>query len=426
MSGASELEAYLEQLQVEGNLQSRGQFTLDFNKALEKLGGMARQNVHRWLFFAVQAAVGFGAAEMRVSASSRSMSLCFWVDAATPTLLDGYSFQGVEEMPDLRGHEAAAHNLRQALLWGRALNPGNFAMMVEGEHPGYVLNATPTGMDYRSLPPKGSGQRTSCALVLTPGSNYMGLNWGSALQAEAVYRLSFCPVPVTLDGLELSKGESSSLMRNRRRREGNVKLWERYVFSSRPDEASLAVVHPRLQPAGGYWIEGRPPTLRERNWLPVSRTYWLDFAGHGVAEAPWQVVDSSTPGAGLTLAEWTEPDGPSRRLELALETPVELPHFSSGRVRTRALFTRMRVNGNYLVLGRHGMLLDPIPMENLPQEGWVAVVASNLVHTDASGLVAVHDDRLKTLQQWVRAEIYAMHERMASYLSDPAGPRRKG
>ena len=73
MSGATELERYLEDLQVEGNLQSRGQFTLDFHKALEKLSGMARQNVHRWVFFAVQAAVGFGAAEMRISASSQAI-----------------------------------------------------------------------------------------------------------------------------------------------------------------------------------------------------------------------------------------------------------------------------------------------------------------------------------------------------------------
>lgn len=73
MPGATELEQYLEELQVEGNLQSRGQFTLDFHKALEKLSGMAGQNVHRWVFFAVQAAVGFGAAEMRISASSQAM-----------------------------------------------------------------------------------------------------------------------------------------------------------------------------------------------------------------------------------------------------------------------------------------------------------------------------------------------------------------
>ena len=411
MPGASELELYLQDLQTEGNLQSRGQFTLDFAKALEKLGAMARQNVHRWLFFAVQAAVGFGATEMRISASHRSMSLCFWVDAASPTLLDGYSFQGVEEKPDLRGDEAAAQNLRQALLWGRALNPSSFAMMVEGDHAGYMLNSTANGMEYKDLPCK-PGQPTACALVLTPGATYLGVNWASALQAEAVYRLSFCPVPLTLDGLELSLGESSSLMRNKRRREGNVKLWERYVFSHNSRDASLAVVHPRLQPAGGYWIEGRQPMLRQRNWLPVSRTYWLDFAGQGIADAPWSVGPEER---GLCLAEWSEPGGPLQRLCLDTDPTIELKQFGGKRVRTRALFTRLRVTGNYLVLGRHGMLLDPIPLDGLPQDGWVAVVASNLVHTDASGLVAVQDDRLRSLQKWIRAEIYALHERMGNY-----------
>jgi hypothetical protein len=409
MAGASELERYLEGLQTEGNLQSRGQFTLDFKKALEKLGGMARQNVHRWIFFAVQAAVGFGALDMRISASHRSMSLTFWLDPPSPTLLDGYSFQGVEEKPDLRGDEAAAQNLRQALLWGRALDPSSFAMMVEGDHPGYVLNATPTGMEYKELPPR-PGQRSACALVLTPGSSYLGLNWASALQAEAVYRLSFCPVPLSLDGLELSLGQSSSLMRNKRRREGTVKLWERYLFSPSGESACLAVVHPSLQPAAGYWIEGRPPILRQRNWLPVSRTYGLDFAGQGIDQAPWS-VGSEPPG--MCLAEWTEPDGKRQRLGLQADPSLELSQFGGQRVRTRALFTRLRVSGNYLVLGRHGMLLDPIPLNGLPQDGWVAVVASNLVHTDASGLVAVQDDRLRTLTEWVRAEIYAVHQRLS-------------
>ena len=72
----------------------------------------------------------------------------------------------------------------------------------------------------------------------------------------------------------------------------------------------------------------------------------------------------------------------------------------------------MRVTGSYLVLSRHGMLLDPLPLERLPSDGWVAVVASNMIHTDASGLVAVQDDRLRAVQQWVSAEIYAVHQRM--------------
>lgn len=411
MSGATELERYLEDLQTEGNLQSRGQFTLDFQKALEKLSGMARQNVHRWVFFAVQAAVGFGASEMRISASAQAMSLCFWVDHDCPTLLDGYSFQGVEEKPDLRGDLAAAQNLRQALLWGRALNPGSFAMMVEGDHPGYVLNATDNGMEYKDLPQK-PGTRTACALVLNPGKAYLGLNWAAALQAEAVYRLSFCPVPLHLDGLELSLGESSSLMKNKRRREGNVKLWERYIFTNDSEGASLAVVHPKLQPAGGYWLEGRPPFLRERSWQPVSKAYWLDFAGAGAENASL----AAEPARGIPVAEWLEPGSEEpKRLWLGIDPSVELPRFSGERVRTRALLTRMRVTGNYLILSRHGMLLDPLPLEGLPSEGWVAVVASNLVHTDASGLVVVQDERLRALQQWVTAEVYALHERMSNY-----------
>ena len=49
--------------------------------------------------------------------------------------------------------------------------------------------------------------------------------------------------------------------------------------------------------------------------------------------------------------------------------------------------------------------------------GNMAVVASNMVHTDASGLVVVQDDRLSAIQSWVTAEVYALHERMAGYQS---------
>ena len=116
------------------------------------------------------------------------------------------------------------------------------------------------------------------------------------------------------------------------------------------------------------------------------------------------------------MAEWTEPgqDDP-KQLWLDIDPAVELPRFSGKRVRCRALFTRLRVAGSYLVLSRHGMLLDPMPLEGLPCEGWVAVVASNMIHTDASGLVVVQDERLRAIQHWVTAEIYALHQRMGQY-----------
>jgi len=420
MSGVSQLEDYLQQLQTEGQLQSRGQFSLDFEKALEKLGGMAVQNPHRWIFFAIQAAVAFQASWVRISASHRSMSLSFGFEtpqAAPSLLLDGLAFQNLEDRSGLPGYQEAAENLRQSLLWGRALEPPHFAMLVEGSHPGYMLSTHAAGMELKELPPRPE-QPTTCSLLLTPGPRHSALTWNTALQAESVYRLSFCPVPINLDGLDLSLGQSSLLIRNPRRRQGNVKLWERYVLGPPQAVHGLAVLHPRLQPSAGYCLEGRPPVLRDRSWQPASRCYWLDFSAPGLSQIAWSVLRQPR---GFCLAEWTQPDGETGALCLETEPWPELALFGGQRVLSQALLTRLRVSGNYLVLSRHGMLLDPMPLDGLPMsaQGWVVVVASNALRTDASGLVPVRDERLERIQQWARAEVYAIHQRMGKSLEGP-------
>jgi hypothetical protein len=411
VSEASEIERYLGQLSGEGELKSQGRFTLDFQKALEKLGVMASQHVHRWVFFACQAAVAYGASEMRISHNREAISVQFWLEHQPPSLLDGHSFQSVEEKPDLRGDAAADQCLRQALLWGRALSPSQFKMAVLGPHPGYLLTTTEAGMQY--LPQDQAAEsRTSCTLALWLPRRLADemARLTSSLEAEATYRLSFSPLPVYLQSQLLSAGDASQLMRNRKRREGNVKLWERYILtSSPPGEAAIAVVHPRLQPASTYHIEGRPPVQRKRSCLPPPTCYHLEFAGPEVAMADW-TLDSQP--SGLTVAQWQEEGHSETFLNLAVDPQIELAAFDSQRVRSRAIFTRMRVTGNYLVLARHGMLLDPISLEGLPYEGWVAVVASNLVNTDASGLSAVRDERVERLIQWFQAEVFAIHARV--------------
>lgn len=409
MLGVSGLETYLDQLQREGELQSQGRFTVDFERALAKLGGMARQQVHRWVFFAVQAAVGFGAHKINLSANHRGVSVSFETLRPSPALLDGRAFRTIEEKPDLRGSEAAEQNLRQALLWGRALEPRSFTMAVEGEHPGFLLQASAAGMEVSPRPAR-EACPTTCSLVLL--SFDAGSNWTARLQAETVYRLSFSPVPVILDGLVLSRGDSSSLLRNAGRRQGNVKLFERYVLDPDPSGPALAVLHPRLQPAWNYWIEGRPPIKRERSWQPTPQVFHLEVAAPGIQEQAWRVIEGEPPSQGLCLAQWTAPGQPASGLWLEDDPGLSLEVFAHERIRTRALLTRLRIAGNYLVVARHGMLLDAVPLTDMPGDGWVAVVASDGVQTDASGLQAVDDERLQLLKRWVRAETFAIHQRL--------------
>lgn len=412
--GVSELESYLSDLQEEGRLQSKGRFTLDFDKALKKLGALAQQHVHRWVFFAVQAAVGFRASEVKLSVNHRAVSVTFLLPSPSPALLNGRAFQTVEEKPDLRGDEAAEQNLRQALLWGRALNPKSFAMVVEGEHPGYLLLATSLGMEYQETAVKKGP--TTCALILAPSNKNLesGSAFAATLEAEAIYRLSFCPVPAYLEGLHLSLGDSNSLIRNRSRREGNVKLLERYLVDPNPQAPSLAVVHPKLQPAQTYAIEGRPTIRRKRDWLPAPRVFQMEISAPDIEKVEWEVLEGPGPFEGVTLGAWTLPEGAKQRLQLKLDSTLTLDAFDGERIRARALLTRMRVEGNFLVLARHGMLLNPVPVEVMPEHGWVGVIASNLVHVDASGLVAVEDERLERLKNWFRAEVYAIHERLGA------------
>lgn len=425
MSGA-ELDSYLQDLQQEGQLQSHGDFTLDFEKALQKLAGMAGQHVHRWLFYGVQAAVAYGAERIQVSDKDFRFSLAFHFREAPASLLNGHSFQSVEEKPDLRGEAAADQCLRQALLWGRAQQPKEFQMEVCGPRSGYRLSSHQKGMVYTPLEATDPHTPTTCRLAMTGrDAEFWGAHWAALLKAEAIYRLSFCPVPAYLNEQELSLGESSALMRNRRRREGNFKLWERYLLNpSAQGEAALAVQHPLLQPALRYRIEGRPEVTRSRSALPIPRCACLEFAGPQVLSAHWREVEASQ-SFGLTVAEWTQ-DDETRRLCLEVDPGIELPAFQGQRVKVRALFTRMRVEGNYLILARHGLLLDPIPIGNLPSEGWVAVVASNLIHTDASGLVAVQDERVEQLIRWVQAEILAIHLDQAQGAAERGSSTAKG
>jgi hypothetical protein len=408
MAGVSQLEDLLANLQTEGRFQSSGQFSVDFERALSKLGTMAKQHPHRWIFYAVQAAVGYGATELTLSVNHRSTSLVFVLPRLPAALEDGRALQGIEESDAVGGEAAATHCLRQALLWGRALDPDDFALLCSGAHPGYVVNTSATGLTWKERPPV--ERATTISLLLS--KSMVGGHWASSFQAEAVYRLSFCPVPVFLDGLPLSRGDSSQLLRNRSKRTGNVKLVERYVLCSAQHEAVLALVHPQLQPAGTYTREGQLPLERGRGALPQAVTYFLDLAGEGVQEADWQVSNAAS--VGFSVAEWQAPDGTPCHLHLDSSVDYELQAFGGDRVRARALFSRMRVTGNYLVCARFGMLLNPESLDGVPGDGWVAVVASNSLHTDASGLAVVQDQAYETIQDWVRAEIFALNARLAA------------
>lgn len=409
MAGVSELEDLLASLKTEGQLQSSGQFSVDFEKALAKLGALAHQHIHRWFFYAAQAAVGYGAIELRLSVNHRSASLVFTLPRLPPALEDGRALQGIEESGAVSGDEAATHCLRQAMLWARALEPDSFALLCSGRHSGYVVSTSATGLTWKESAPVESP--TKICLILTKDS-VAGARWASSLQAEAVYRLSFCPVPVFLDGLALSRGDSSQLLKNSRKRQGNVKLVERYVLCSDQHPAVLALVHPRLQPASAYTRAGIDHKTRARNYLPTPVTYYLDVGGEGVLEAPWQVGPPG--GNGLCLGAWTVPEGFQQELRLQSELDYELAEFAGERVRARALFSRMRVSGSYMVCARFGMLLDPVPLKGVPDDGWVVVVASNSLTTDASGLVVVQDGTFERLRDWVLAETHALHARLAA------------
>lgn len=398
----------LEELQGEGQLQSTGQFSVDFEKALEKLGALSRQHMHRWIFFAAQAAVSFGATDLKLSGNSRSVSLDVHLPRLPERLRDGRALEGIEESSALGGEEAAMYSLRQALLWARALQPKTLALVCRGPHPGYVLTLDGQRTRRKENPAEaGPGSRLS--LLLTQPGVPEDL-WSRSLGAEATYRLSFCPVPVWFEDVQLSRGDSTHLLRNRQRRTGNVKLLERYVLCGPNHSSVLGVRTPASQPAMLYRIDGQEEIRRHRSCSPVPTCYALEVGGEGIEEAGCTQAPVGVE-EGFCVGGWSSSD--SRSMELRLQSPVEyeLPGFPDGRVRARALFTRMRVSGAYLVCARHGMLLDPVPLRGLPAEGWVAVVASNSVGTDASGLKAVQDGVYERIAGWAAAQIFAIHER---------------
>lgn len=396
ISGASHVGELLEQLRGEGEFDSLGQFTLSMEKALAKIRGMAEQEPVRWLSFAVQA--GVAAYAERISVSLAYDRVCI-------TLHLGPHSRSLDTPHELlAGQAQAAHGdpveyLRSAILWARAQQPVTLDVLYSSPTGGFLLVL---GSDE----PARSAQPPSAQMSLQLAARFAD----RSQQRVAVYsrelasRLSFCPVPVILEGMVLNTGTATSP-------EWGGLLAERMLLADASEPALLTLQAPRLVPALKTRV-GASRYRRGRSGSPVAVVEHLEIGGALPADAHLVERRDGLHEGDYAIACWTE-DEAERQLVIPNYRPVPLDTGDT-RVAGRALFLRTRSRQNNLNVIQHGCRLNAVPLV-VEWSGWEVFVAANSVQTDLSGSMPIQNEGLEALIGWVRAQIQGVHFRCATH-----------
>ena len=399
LRGAGDLEAYLAQLRREGQLDSSGQFSVTGAKFFEKFGELAQVHAIRWVFFATQAAVAMGASGCRLSVSQDTVSVAWEVDPSPAWCEDGAALATFSER---HVSDPAYALLRQSLLWSLSQKPLYLSLLKEGPQAGFVIECGLQDQKYKPLPPR-PGRRTQFSLVFEPNRQdrrFRRPEVRSAFQAEASFRLAFCPMRVFFDGKELSEGRLQNLSVQRR---GLPTRTFYHLVLERPGLDNLAVAVPSVQPAQTYYVgNGRPAFHVPSDTRGAAQTTHFALTSEerhalSLLQSP---ADSPRLDDELLLTEFPSPTG-RQRLSARVPWTFDFGRPDFERVRARALIAHTQVRGSTLLVSHHGMLLDPVPLPDPGGPGWVAVIATDKMPCDASAARPVEGPELAHLKHWV-------------------------
>jgi hypothetical protein len=306
---------------TDGTLDSTGHFQIDEERALDEVRATATGHPGGWMLLAVQSAVALGATRVQLLLGRNETVR---IDVAEP--------RSIEE-------------LRDALLWGRSLSQKT------------RLVSTPTGL-FIERPGRSKGSREAL-----------------------LERLALCPLPVFLEGEEISTGVFL---------QGQPLHYVRYVLPESEQGPRFGVHEPRRIQARHYLVQGRH----------VERP-----AEAGAARYP--------------ILEVIAEQG-SHELELSDFLRISLPfdyRLSGGRIACRALLTRHSHNeSSRCIPVRRGVKLDPLPLRDL--YGWTVLVAIDELPTDLSQFRLVRDERCDQLLRWCEQTIAAIHHNVITNLLD--------
>lgn len=384
MSQLDEVESLLSQLSGEGELASRGQFTLDPSKSRQKIGQYLESDTASWSHWWVRAMLALGSTGLNLQLGRQTM-LVTATFGSSSTGLDGLSAFLT------RGHDPtnapALSLLRNGLLWLQALMDLEAGLKVWlllqdcGLDCGF-WKLTGSGLE-AGPPPQGSEQ-PQLRLTLQ-GPNLAHLR--AQLAATLPPRLSYASAPISLDGRRLNPEAPV----------GDL-LYARYYLG--PGDF-LAVPPPQALPAHHYLL-GQQVFDRPRLATPPGRVAHFSLAGYVPTGARW-AADSGQPF--LTFQHGGESHA------LGVHGIEEWP-VGAGSWLVPVAFFRCFEGADQVQVIDNGLGLEPSPLRLLPGKnlGWKVLVARNGIQTDLSGIKPVGDLQYQRMLSWVVEELREIHQ----------------
>ncbi|MBX3172219.1 MAG: hypothetical protein KF760_32745 [Candidatus Eremiobacteraeota bacterium] len=393
MSQLDEVESLLEQLSGEGELASRGQFTLDPSKSRQKIGQYLESDQASWANWWVRAMFALGCNGLHLQLGRQTLLLTASFPAHSVGL-DGLSAFLT------RGHDPsnapALGLLRNGLLWLQALMDLEAGLKVSlllqdcGLDCGF-WKLTQNGLE-AGPPPQGSEQPL---LRLTLQSPNLG-PVRAQLASTFAQKLAYATAPVRLDGRRLNPEAPA----------GDL-LFARYYLG--PADHQLVVPAPEALPAHHYAV-GNQVFDRPRLATPPSRVAHFSLAGHLASDIRWSAS------AGQPLLTFQHA-GENHQLHLEGADPFPLAENwqeASQPWKVPVAFFRSFEGPDQVIVVDHGLCLEASPLrlardKNLDL-GWKVLVARNGIQTDLSGIKPVEDPPYQRMLAWVREEVRAIHQ----------------
>jgi len=397
VSQLDEVESLLQQLSGEGELSSRGRFTLDASKSRLKIGQFLENDPASWSNWWVRGLHALGATSLNLQLGRQMLLLTatFPVDSTGLESLSAFLTRG-DDPSDAPGLAL----MRNALLWLQSLMGLESGLQVSLllQDCGLDCGFWKLTQDGLEVGPNPDGTDQPLLRLTLQGPNLHKLR--TQMAAVLPQRLAHATFPVVLDGRALNPTPP----------EGDL-LYARY-YLGRGGGDQLLVPAPAALQAHRYSLhipgEHHPRSVnRPRLATPASRVADFSLAGHLPQEVRWSSLE------GQSLLSY-QVAGESQQLCLQDATPFPL---ASGwgeaappwRVPV-ALFRSFAGPDQVIVVDR-GLCLEPTPLllAGAREFGWKALVARDGIQTDLSGLKVVEDAHHAQMLAWVDAEIREIH-----------------
>jgi len=384
MSQLDEVESLLSQLSGEGELASRGQFTLDPSKSRQKIGQYLESDTASWSHWWMRAMLALGCTGLNLQLGRQTL-LVTATFATSSTGLDGLSAFLT------RGHDPtnapALSLLRNGMLWLQALMDREAGLKVSlllqdcGLDCGF-WKLSESGLE-AGPPPQGSEQPQLRLTLQGPNLGHLR----AQLAATLPPRLGYATAPISLDGRRLNPEAPA----------GDL-LYARYYLG--PGD-HLAVPPPQALPAHHYLL-GHQVFDRPRLATPPSRVAHFSLAGRVPAGARWAA------GSGQPFLTFQH-GGESH--SLGVQGAEEWP-LAAGSWLVPVAFFRSFEGPDQVQVIDNGLGLEPSPLRLLPGKnlGWRVLVARNGIQTDLSGIKPVEDPQYQRMLSWVVEELRKIHQ----------------